>query len=76
MMAGFPPISTRIPSASEFVGFAPEGLCAAWIEFLASRPLTAGKVWVRGAPNVLLWIPIVTNLALQGQEQQVFDALL
>lgn len=65
MKAGTPPMSTRIPTAPDLVGFPVVGFCAARMAFLALRFPAAWKVWVLGAPKTLVFIPIVTGVALR-----------
>lgn len=69
MKAGTPPMSTRIPTAPDLAVFPMVGFRAARMEFLALRLPAAWKVWVLGAPKTLVFIPIVTGVALRGQDQ-------
>ena len=65
MMAGLPPMSTRIPTSSALVEFPVEGFCAVRMEFLAARLSLFWNVWVLAALKALLCIPIVTSVALE-----------
>lgn len=71
MIAGLPPTSTRISTAPGIAGFSVEGSRAARMEFLASMPLILCEGWVLRAPKALLCIPMVSGVALRGEERDI-----